>query len=386
MTLLNHVYIQEHLKKRKITCDSKGRWNTRFRDKNGIVHQIRHRTLEGMLLDLISRYETDCFKPTVRSVFYEWMNERLGYREIQKSSYDRDESDFKRFFVPCGFDKIFISEINEEVLYQFIRDTIRDYELSSKRWNNLKMIITGMFRYAKFRKYTDFSISAFFADYKLSRNIFCNPVVKDEEQVFTDDEMATIFAWINGDPERRRNIHNLAIMFCFYTGLRAGELSAIRFSDFQDNILRVSRTEVRYRKESGEYRFEIRESTKGSEGIRYVIVPPEGLKIIEEVRKLNPEGSFVFMIDGHRIKADRYSKKLKRICGYIEIPPRSLHKIRKTYATILVDAGCDDSLIRDQMGHTDIRTTLGHYYYRRKNLKENTRVINEVFSRLKGLQ
>ena len=134
------------------------------------------------------------------------------------------------------------------------------------------------------------------------------------------------------------------------------------------------------------YRYEVRESTKGARGIRYIIVPPEGLKIIEEVRRINPDGPCGFLNDGYRVRGDRFSEKLKRICDYIDILPRSLHCLRRTYASMLIDGGCKDSLVTDQMGHTDIRTTLGYYYYRRKYLTENTEIINQVFSNLKGLQ
>ena len=385
-TLASHVYIQEHLKKRKITCDHKGRWNTRFCDKNGYVHQIRHRTLEAMYQDLIHRYDDNYHKPTVRTVFYEWMDDRMEYREIQKGSYDRAVNDYKRFFASSWFESKFICEITEDMLIKFIRDSIRDFELTAKAWQNLKGIILGIFKYAKFKKYTSFSISLFFSDFRIPKGMFHHTIVRDEEKVFTDEELAAIIHWINDDPERRQNVKNLGILFCMFTGLRAGELSAIKFTDFYENVLEVSRTEIRYRKEQGSYRYEVRESTKGARGIRYIIVPPEGLKIIEEVRRINPDGPFVFMNDGYRVRGDRFSEKLKRICDYIEIPPRSLHCLRRTYASILIDGGCRDSLVTDQMGHTDIRTTLGHYYYRRKYLTENTEVINQVFSNLKGLQ
>ncbi|MCR5203424.1 MAG: site-specific integrase [Lachnospiraceae bacterium] len=34
-----------------------------------------------------------------------------------------------------------------------------------------------------------------------------------------------------------------------------------------------------------------------------------------------------------------------------------MHKVRKTYATNLLNAGFDDKLVELQMGHTEIRTT-----------------------------
>lgn len=50
------------------------------------------------------------------------------------------------------------------------------------------------------------------------------------------------------------------------------------------------------------------------------------------------------------------------ICDRIGIGERSIHKARKTYATKLIDGNVPESVIKTQMGHTDIRTTLDHYY------------------------
>ena len=96
--LANHIYIQEHLTKRKISLDRKVRWYTRFTDQNGKVYQIKHKKLEDMYKDLIRRYDDKYHKPTIRTVFYEWMDDRMDYREIQKGTYDRAINDYKRFF------------------------------------------------------------------------------------------------------------------------------------------------------------------------------------------------------------------------------------------------------------------------------------------------
>ena len=75
--------------------------------------------------------------------------------------------------------------------------------------------------------------------------MFKKTVTLDEEQVFTDDEIRKITAWITVDSERLQSLSNLGILFDFYTGLRAGELSTLKYSDFEGNILTVKRTETR---------------------------------------------------------------------------------------------------------------------------------------------
>ncbi len=382
MRELDQRYLDEHMKTRRIWQGKNGSWNTRWEDVTGKVKLVSKRKKEDLEAAIIAHYKQIEERPTVRKVFYEWMDARLDFHEIQRGSFDRAVSDFKRFFEDTGFDRKYIDSVSDDDLALFIKTSIRDHQLTAKGWANLKGIIFGIFAYAKEKKYTVFSISSFFGDLKLPRTVFRKVIVNDDEQVFSNEEVIRIVQWINATDERLRSLTNLGILFCFYTGLRAGELSSIKYTDFDDNILTVSRTETRHLNDNGEYDFSVRESTKGRDGIRSVIVPPEGLAVIDLVRKINPDGEYVFMDGDRRIKGDRFSGKLKRICKYLDIKPRSLHKIRKTYASVLMDSGCTEKLIMNQMGHTDIRTTMGHYYFNRKNRAANVQAVNEAFCNL----
>lgn len=66
------------------------------------------------------------------------------------------------------------------------------------------------------------------------------------------------------------------------------------------------------------------------------------------------------------------------LCKNAGVVKKSPHKIRKTYGSILIDSGVDESLIIEQMGHTDIKTTKEHYYRNRKNKEQKTDIINAV--------
>ena len=382
MRRIDQKYIDEHLKTRHIWQGKNGSWNTRWTELDGTVRLVSKRKREDLDAAIIAHYKAIDKRPTIAKVFHEWMEERMSFKEIQKGTYDRCITDFRRFFEPNGFDLKYIDAVTEDDLTEFVKASIRDRNLSPKGWANLKGIIFGIFAYAKSKKYTYLSISTYFGDLKLPRGMFRKVVVNDEEQVFTNEEVVRIVEWIFATEERMHSLTNLGILFCFYTGLRAGELSALKYSDFADNVLTVQRTETRSRSESGSYEFPIREFTKGRDGIRTIIVPPEGLRVLEMIREINPDGEFVFMDGSHRVKGDRFSGKLKRICDYLDITPRSLHKIRKTYASVLLDSGCTEKLIMNQMGHTDIRTTLGQYYFQRRDRESNVQAVNDAFSNL----
>ena len=52
-----------------------------------------------------------------------------------------------------------------------------------------------------------------------------------------------------------------------------------------------------------------------------------------------------------------------------------MHKVRKTYATKLINGGVDESLVIRQMGHTSIDCTKNYYYFNNKTDEEATRQI-----------
>lgn len=219
----------------------------------------------------------------------------------------------------------------------------------------------------KKNKYTNISISQFFNDLELPKNIFKKKRVSREESVFTKEEVNKIEEYIYNNPP---SIINYGILLAFQTGLRVGELSALKPSDIKNGILNVNKTEVRYRGQDGRYIFEVRESAKTDAGNREVILNSKAIQILSKIRRLNPFGEYLFMKDGERIKEKAFSVKIVKICEYIGIPKRSMHKARKTCATNLINSGVAESLVIRQLGHTKIETTKNYYYFDNTTYKE----------------
>ena len=91
----------------------------------------------------------------------------------------------------------------------------------------------------------------------------------------------------------------------------------------------------------------------------------------------NRDGDYIFMKDGRRVYKTSFNNYLKKACLAVGIPVRTMHKIRRTYGTTLIDNNVEDSLIMSQMGHSDISTTRKYYYYANKNNEHNKEQINK---------
>lgn len=324
-------------------------------------------------------YKSKVEEPTIKDVFCSWIEEKYQYGEIKKQSYDRYIADFNRFFVDNPsfpeFANQKIKHIGEEELERFIRSTIVQMELTQKAYTGLRTLINGIFKYAKKKKYISFSITAFMGDLDLSKRSFKKIVKDKKEQVYQEEEAELLIKYLSKQTE---DIRCLGVLLLFYTGLRIGELSALKPCDISEQYLHIQRTEVKVKTEEGA--LSVQEYPKSDAGERYVILTPGAQKVVQTILQIRENGEYLFCENGKRIRSNGFRRKLMRVCKTVGVPYRSNHKIRKTYGTTLIDAGVDDAIIAEQMGHTDIGTTKKYYYYSNKNENKKIEQINAAVS------
>ena len=85
------------------------------------------------------------------------------------------------------------------------------------------------------------------------------------------------------------------------------------------------------------YKNEIEEDIKGhaSEGIRWLPLPDEALRIIQKIKDRNPNSPYMFIKDSVTLTTGTYNDHLKKCCTELNIPYRSSHKVRFSTASIL---------------------------------------------------
>lgn len=367
---------EEYLKRhnRKIWQGTNGKWYTYLSDENG-KNVLKKRSTKSDIDELvINYYKAIDEAPTFESVFYQWINSKIKYNEISKTTYDRYETDLFRFFPTMRKRKI--KSITEDELEDYIKTTIAEKQLTAKAYAGMRTIIIGTFKYAYRKNYSTINIGMFYQGIEISRRSFKRQVKDKEHQVFTECEMKLMANYIRSKP----TIRNLAILLCMQTGMRVGELSAIKQSDIyiSERYIHVHFTEVKYKNDEGHTVIEVREYPKSEAGDRYLLISESAVKTIKEILKLNPFSEFLISENGKRVTTNGLNHKIRRICDAVNIDYRSIHKIRKTYGTILIDANVDDAFIKDQMGHADIKTTRQFYYYSNKDKKDRLSQLNNA--------
>lgn len=368
---------KEKLKQHKFSVwegKSDGKWYTYIPDDtkpNGrkLVKRKTRKEIEDCIVEAVDKSE---YTPTIQSVFEEWNDKRLEREQISKSTHLRNNQVFRRHYASFGDKKI--GKLSHEDLVDFLENEICVNHLKPKAWANLKGITAGFMRYAKRKGLTTVFVEEVFSDMDISKSSFDTSKKLEEDEVFSDEEYPIILNYLMENTDSK----NLALLFIFVTGLRRGECVALKWSDFYDDgSFRVNRTETRY-VENGRYIFGIKESPKTEAGRRRIVIPDAFVWVLDEIHKLGGEEFLFIRPNGVRVKSQDLADRLNLVCKKCGITPKSPHKIRKTYASILLDAGVDHKLIMQQLGHANINTTELFYYRNRKNIETKKSIISNI--------
>lgn len=349
-----------------------GYWYTYIPLENGKRRQIAKKTLKEVEDIIIEHYKDE---PSINEIFKRWIEDKMHYGEISESTRDRYVADFKRYFDEIKYKKI--KNISPEELEDHIRDQILIHNLTSKAYGGLRTIIIGVWGYAYKHKYTDIAIRTFFTELRLSSKIFNHKVNMAEDNVFTEQEVDLIKNYLL---DNNPNVISYGIILAMRTGLRVGELCSLTFGDISNHMITICKTETRHKVEKGKYTREIKDNAKTDAGNRYVLIDDEAMNIIAEIRRLNPNGKYLFEINGKRCIGQSFTRKLERACETLNIKPRSMHKCRKTYITNLINANVPEALIIDQVGHTDIKTSKQYYLFNNKAKSEALKTLSDAIS------
>lgn len=363
---------QKILDQTKIWKATDGRWKAyvEVAGKRRLIAKSNRVALED---EIIENYKDPKIK--FKDCFDCWVSEKLEYGEIQKQTYDRYTADYKRYIHGTELETKEIKQIDELYLENFIKTSIAEGHLTAKNWGNMRILLSGAMVYARKHGYTDMRMSLFLAELNLSSKIFERRVVVDEEQVFSREEEHLIKNYVANNED----MLGLGVILAFETGLRVGEVAALRWSDYQGDTLIVQRTEIKYKDEHGEWIEEVRNFTKGRDGIRQVVLTDEAQRYMNKLYEYTgSRDGYVFLRDGKRIKAAWLSNKVDTLCRCAGVRFRSFHKMRKTYATKLENAGVSDIVKIKQLGHTEILTTKKHYFYSNEQVADIKAVLEKV--------
>lgn len=381
--MINLSYVQEQIdmNKRKellekhpykISQGKDGKWRTYLPDKEKGRRLVKKSSREAVENTVVCYWKAEEENPTVKEVFDEWNDRRLTLQKISPGTHLRNAQVFKRHYIEMG--KKHIKSVGPEEYEEFLEEQIPKYSLTAKAFSGLKSITKGFLKRAKKRKLIDFNVEELFQELDTSESDFKRVVKEDSREVFDENELPIVLDYL----ENELDLKNLGILLMFLTGIRVGELVTLKHSDFNGIIFKVQRTETRVPSPNGGYDYNVKEFPKTEAGVRNAIIPEEYAWVASRLKVQNPFGEYIFFENGKRLTTNQIRRRMERMCRTLKIVPKSPHKARKTYGSILLDNHVDNRLIIDVMGHTNIAMTEGHYHRSRKSLERKARILSEI--------
>ena len=153
----------------------------------------------------------------------------------------------------------------------------------------------------------------------------------------------------------------VGILLCLYSGLRLGELLALEWSDvdFKLGILSVNKTCYYCKDENAAYsRVTYAPKTKSS--IREIPLPKP---ILGELRELKKQAQTPYIIEnrGKPVAMRCYQKSFETLLKKLDIPYKSFHSLRHSFATRALECGMDVRTLSEILGHKNPTVTLNRY-------------------------
>ena len=196
---------------------------------------------------------------------------------------------------------------------------------------------------------------------------------RTKSQILTSEHQKQLEAYLmnNRCPE------NLGIMLCLYTGMRIGEICALKWSDVDlesclinvnKTVLRIRNTQVRGKQP----KTVIVTGTPKTESSQRTIPMPKVIgKLLKTEGKHLSGDYYVATCSTRLMEPRRYYEKYKTIlrkCGITR--NYTFHALRHTYATRCIESGIDPKVVSELLGHSSVTITLNRYVHPTMEMKK----------------
>ena len=204
---------------------------------------------------------------------------------------------------------------------------------------------------------------------------------KHDISVFTVDQQRRLMRHLT----ENFTFLNLGVLICLHTGLRIGEICALRWEDIdsENGMLQVQRTLERiYILSDGNKHTELQLSTpKTRNSQREIPLTKDLLRLLKPFRKVVNPQFYVLTNSPKPTEPRTYRNYYRRLLNSLNIPFIKFHGLRHSFATRCIESGCDSKTVSILLGHANISTTLNLYVH--PNFDQKKRCIDTMLKRLR---
>ena len=176
---------------------------------------------------------------------------------------------------------------------------------------------------------------------------------------------------------------NIGILVSLFTGLRLGEICALKWNDIAvpEQIIHVRYTMQRVQEQCGNTRTSvILTAPKSACSVRSIPIPDALLKIML-THSTDRTGYFLTGSTQYYIEPRTMQNHFKKALKSSGVADANFHALRHTFATRCVEAGFDVKSLSEILGHASVNITMNRYVHPSMELKkENMQRLASLFA------
>lgn len=204
-----------------------------------------------------------------------------------------------------------------------------------------------------------------------------NKDCKRQINVFTSQEQAKLERYLT---ENLTYFH-FGILLTLYTGIRIGELSALKFKDIKGDLLSINKTLQRIKnlsQEKGPKTTVQIDTPKSSTSIREIPLIPFLIDIIKNLSYT--EDNYILTGSNDFMEPRTIERKFEKILELCKIAKRNFHTLRHTFATTAIKKNMKLSILTALMGHSSTKSTEIYLHLDFETKKESMEIFSPSYS------
>ena len=189
---------------------------------------------------------------------------------------------------------------------------------------------------------------------------------KSEVQIFTLQEQQQLENALSEE-------NDIGILICLYTGLRIGEVCALKWSDvdFESKLIHIRGTQARL---NGKLTIT---EPKSKASKRTIPIPDI---LFDRLKKHKNSSEFVLSNKGGMVEVRAYRRRFKAILKTARLPDIKFHALRHTFSTRALEVGMDYKTLSEFLGHASVAITMDLYVHALDEHKKNQiNKLNEIY-------
>lgn len=283
---------------------------------------------------------------------------------IKESTYGNYSALIHNYIIPQLGKKLLL-ELDEQCLQEFTLYLLangskrRKGGLSEKTVHDVWNVLKESLRKAQRQQ----RISS--ADFKVS---FPASRAKKNVTVLSDRDFDLLSSYLFRNSEPR----NLGILVALYTGMRIGEICALKWENINldERLIHVRFTLQRIyikKPDNRNVSYVTVTSPKSSASIRSIPITSNLAKLLtcvyEQERNRLCKDDYLLTGSQQYIEPRSYENYYKKILKHAGIADIRFHGLRHTFATRLIEQGADYKIVSELLGHQSVTTTLHLYVH-----------------------